>query len=205
MRSGQRVSGVLEVVKLRAEPTVHGVAGFATCGKPEALVVDDGRQKILLMAGVASSRQALELPGGSAFVALIAFHQGVRPDKRKAILVIANRIQRNVPTLDRVATFTIRAKLPAMNVGMAIGAAGTCVLEAQAGMALSAGYLQVHAPQWIARTLMIKLGVRSDRLPTGIAVAILARDGQRAMRVGHLGLWTADTRARVVLRSHAHQ
>jgi hypothetical protein len=92
-----------------------------------------------------------------------------------------------------------------MNVGMTIGAAGTCVLEAQAGMALSAGYLQVHAPQWIARTLMIKLGVRSDRLPTGIAVAILARDGQRAMRVGHLGLWTADTRARVVLRSHAHQ
>jgi len=44
VRSGQRVSGVLEVVELRAEPTVHGVAAFATGGKSEALVVDNRRR-----------------------------------------------------------------------------------------------------------------------------------------------------------------
>jgi hypothetical protein len=111
------------------------------------------------MAGVASRRQAQELPSGRIFVALIAFHQGVRPYKRKAILVIANRVQRDIPASDRVAAFTIGAKLPAMNVGMAIGAPGTDILEAETCMALGAVNLLVHAAQGVARAVVVEFRV----------------------------------------------
>ena len=110
-------------------------------------MIDNRRQKVLLMAGVAGGRQALELPGRGVLVALVALHQGMRPNQRKAVLVIPNRIQRNIPALDRVAAFAVGAELPAMNVGVAIGAVGADVLEDQAGVALGATHLLMHSAQ----------------------------------------------------------
>lgn len=92
MRPGQRIASVLEVVELRSEPTIHRMAAFARGGEAETLVVDDRRQEVLLMAGIAFRRKALELPRGGVLVALVAFHQGMSTDQRKAVLVIANRI-----------------------------------------------------------------------------------------------------------------
>jgi len=45
--------------------------------------------KILLMAGVASGRQACELPSRRVFVAVDALQEGMRTDQRKTILVVA--------------------------------------------------------------------------------------------------------------------
>jgi hypothetical protein len=53
---------------------------------------------------------------------IVTLQQGVRPGKRESILVILDLLERNLPALDGVATLTIRTKLPAMNVGVAIGA-----------------------------------------------------------------------------------
>jgi len=177
VHSGQRVSGVLQVVELRAEPTVHGVAALACGGKAQALVIDHRRQKILLMAGDAFRGKALELTGGGILVALVACHQGMRAHQRKTILVVADRIQCDVPALHRVAALAIGAELSAMNVGMAICAFGADILENHAGMALGAAHLLVHAAQWIAGAVVVELGVGPDRPPTGVGVAILAGNG----------------------------
>src|ERR1035438_9238879 len=119
---GQREPGELEVVEAGAEPTVHGVAALAGGGEAQRNVVENRRLEVLLMAGVTSRRQSLELPGRGILVALVALHQGVRPYQRKAVLVVANRILRDIPTLDRVATFALGAELAAMNIRVAIGA-----------------------------------------------------------------------------------
>jgi len=81
-------------------------------------------------------------------MALVALHQRMGSHQRKAILVILDRIQGNIPTLDRVATFTIGAKLPTMNIGVAIGAMHTDVLEYEVGVALGAGNLLVQVWQF---------------------------------------------------------
>lgn len=73
----------------------------------------------------------------------------MRSYQRKAILVIANRIQGDIPPLDTVAAFAIRAELPAMDVGVAIGTVRAHILEDEAGMTLRATHLLVHAAQGI--------------------------------------------------------
>jgi hypothetical protein len=78
-------------------------------------------------------------------VAVLALQQGMRSYKRKAILVIANLFQRDLPALHRVATLAICAKLPAMDVGVTVGTAFAYVLEHETGVALRAAYFLMHA------------------------------------------------------------
>ena len=74
------------------------------------------------MTRVARSRQSSELAGRRIFMAVITLQQSVGADEGKAVLVILNLLERNLPSLNGVATLTIRAELAAMNVGVAIGA-----------------------------------------------------------------------------------
>ena len=90
-----------------------------------------------------------------------------------------------------MAALAVCAKLSPVDVGMAIGAMRTGVIEDQAGMALRTGYLLVHAPQRIRRMIMIEFGIGADRLPTGVGVAILARNREWAVRIGDLCLCAA--------------
>lgn len=111
-------------------------------------------------------------------MALVALHQRMGSHQRKAILVILDRIQGNIPTLDRVATFTIGAKLPTMNIGVAIGAMHTDVLEYEVGVALGAGNLLVHAAQRVACAVVVKLGNLTNGFPARVGVAVLAGSRQ---------------------------
>jgi len=121
-------------------------------------------------------------------MAFVAFHQGMRSYQRKAVLVILDCIQRDIPALDGVAAFTIRAELAAMDVCMAIGTTCTGVLEVEARVALGATHPLVHPAQRISRLVVVEFGNGADRLPTGARVAILARYSQRPVGIGHLGL-----------------
>lgn len=87
------------------------------------------------MARVASCRQTLELPRRGLLMALVALHQGVRSHQREAVLMIANRVQRDIPAFDRVATLAVGAELPSMNICMAIGTTGADIFEDHAGVA----------------------------------------------------------------------
>ncbi len=112
----------------------------------------------------------------------------MRSHKRKAILVIADRFCRDLPALDRMATFAVRAKLAAMYVGMAVCAMGAHILEDQIRMALRAGNFRMHAAQWVTRLIVVELRIRPDRFPACVAVALLAGDGDGAVRIRDLGL-----------------
>ena len=133
-------------------------------------------------------------------MAVIALQQRVRANQWKSVLMIANLLQRNLPTFHRVTALAVGAKLAAMNVGMAVGAILAHVLENQACMALGAGHLLVHAPQRIPGVIVIELRVRADRLPARIGVTLLARDSERAVRIGDFRLWTADAGPRISRR-----
>jgi len=73
--------------------------------------------------------------------------------------MIANLLERRLPTFHRVATLAVGSELPAMNVGVAIGAARAHVLECQTEMALGACHLCMHAAQRIPGLVMIEFRI----------------------------------------------
>src|SRR5579864_3728900 len=88
VRAGERISGVLQVVKLGIEPAVHGVAALAGIGQTKSDVIENGGKEVFLVAGIAGGGQADELSDGGLLVALFALHQRVRSYQRKAVLVV---------------------------------------------------------------------------------------------------------------------
>ena len=73
--------------------------------------------------------------------------------------MIANRVQRNIPSFDRVATLAVGSKLPSMNVCVAISTTGADIFEDHASVALRATHLLVHAPQWVSRLVVIEIRI----------------------------------------------
>lgn len=109
------------VVKLRTQPAVERMAGFAGGGKLRADVV--GIRGLLIinqMAGCACRGEALELADGRALVAIVALHSGMRPEERKTILVIVDLFYGNLPALNGVTLRAVRSHFSLMNVGMTI-------------------------------------------------------------------------------------
>lgn len=89
-----------------------------------------------------------------------------------------------------MTTFAIRAELASMNIRVAIGATGTCILEDKRGVALGAARALVHSPQRIAGVVVIELGDGANRLPTRVRVTVLTRNGERTVGAGHFGTRT---------------
>ena len=70
MCPGERIAGVLQVVKTNAEPGVETVALLAGCGEPGSAVSRPSRcLKILGVTGIAGRRESLELSHSGALVA----------------------------------------------------------------------------------------------------------------------------------------
>ena len=127
-----------------------------------------------------------------------ALEQCVCTSQRKAILVVADFFQRHLPTAYGVAAFTVCAELAAMDIRVAICAMGTYIFEDQVSVALSTCHFLVHAAQGITSVVMIELWTRAYRFPTRVRVALLAGNGNGAVRVRHLGLGAAHGGSRAV-------
>ena len=69
----------------------------------------------------------------------------MRAHQREAVLVLVNLLYRNLPSFHGVALFTGRAKLPLVDIGMAVGALFAHVGEYRLGVALGATDALVHA------------------------------------------------------------
>ena len=95
-----------------------------------------------------------------------------------------------------MAAFAVRAKLAAVNVRVAIRTRLAHLAKNKIRMALRARDLLMHPAKRIGRVVVVELGVGSDRLPTRIGVAILARHSQRPVRIGHLRARTGCCRLR---------
>ena len=116
------------------------------------------------------------MPRGGAGMASITSHGGVGSDQRKTILVLLDVLDGNLPALDRVAIRAVGSQLPAMDVGMAIGAGMAYVSKHHLGVTLRAGADRgMHATERIPGFVMVEIRHRPDRLPAGVGVARLAR------------------------------
>lgn len=83
----------------------------------------------------------------------------MRADEWKAIQVVANVFIRDLPPLHGMAVFAVCTELPAMYVCVAVRAILAYVFEDQAGVALGACHLLVHAPQRVSSVIVIELGI----------------------------------------------
>lgn len=141
-----------------------------------------GADEILLVAGVASRGQALELSHRSAGVALIAVNGGMRTNEREAVQVLIDLLHRNVPSLDGMALLAIRAHLALVNVGVAIRALLADVRKDRLGVALHAAHAFVHATQRILGCVVIEFRNCADRFPSADGVTVLTRNAEASVR-----------------------
>ena len=113
-------------------------------------------------------------------------------EQRESIFMLLELGGMKFPTVNRVARLAVVAELPAVKIGVAICATATHVREDKARVALRASYSHVHAAQWIARAIVVKLRNATDWFPTGARVAVFARNRDCAVRVSvvllYLGL-----------------
>ena len=92
------------------------------------------------VTGKALRRHRLELAVSRSLVAGIAVHRGVRPSQRKAVVMLLNLLNGDIPSTDGVALLTIRSQLPLVNVGVAILATLSNVGEDHPNMTLGTAY-----------------------------------------------------------------
>jgi len=129
MHPGESEAGIFQVIELGAKPGVHGMAVLAGSWKTRRNVVKHGCLEVLLMAGVAGRGEAAKLPHGCALMASHTVHHGVGSHQGEAVLVILNLLDGHLPALYRMAAFTVRSELPAMEVRMTVGATCACITK----------------------------------------------------------------------------
>ena len=115
-------------------------------------------------------------------MALLAFHHRVRPQQRKPVEVLRNRLHRYLPTQHRVALRAVGPELRPVNVRVTIRALLPYIREHRLQMASRARYFLVHPTQRIPRAVVIEFRNGPNRRPARVRVAILARDRQRSVR-----------------------
>ena len=171
------------VIKLGIQPVVGGVTAIARRGELGRNVVRVGSVlKVRLVAGEARRGHDLELAVGATLVAGITVDGCVGTGQRETIVVLLHIFNSDVPSADGVALLAIRAQLTPVNIGVAILAALTDAGENHLHVTLDASDAGVHTAQRIARLVVVELRNCSDRLPAIRSVAVLARDGETAVR-----------------------
>jgi hypothetical protein len=192
VHAGQSESGPREVIELGAQPGVHRVALFALDRESRRRSRMAWSVSLLvrrLMARIAADIESLELAHRGALMAIRAIQPRVPSSQGESVFMIRRQLKGDVPALHRMTLFA-GPHLTAMNVGVAVAAAGPCVREHWLGMALRAGNVLVHAPQRKAGFVVIEFRNCADRLPPHRGVAVLAGDIQVAVRTTRYGLRT---------------
>jgi hypothetical protein len=149
--------------------------GESVCRRRRAL-------PILHVAGCACCRKSQELSDSSTLVTFVALHHSVRAKQRESVEVLLDRLIRDIPTRDGVALGAIGPHLTAMNVGVAVRAIFPDIREDRLDVALRAGNFFVHAAKGISRGVVVEFRNSANRNPACICVAVLARNGKRAVR-----------------------
>jgi len=137
---------------------------------------------VLRVTGYAFGGEPHENSRGCVLMALRAFHNSVRAEKRESVEVLRNRLHRHLPAENRVTLSAVGAELSAVNVRMASGAILADVSENRSGMTPCARYFFVHSAQRIARGVVVEFGNGANRGPAGVCVAILARNVEWSVR-----------------------
>jgi hypothetical protein len=134
------------------------------------------------VAGRAGSRKPNVISDCGVFMAILAFHHGVRAEQWKPVEVLLHRLDRNPPAENRVALCAVGAELRAVNVRVTFGAIFSNVDENRPGVASRAGYFFVHAAKRVLRRVVVEFGNGADGGPACVRMAIFAGNGEGTMR-----------------------
>lgn len=126
--------------------------------------------------------EAIELSDGADFVAGVAVDDGVCTDQRKAILVLIDVVDGDLPAIGVVAQFAFSPIFAAMQIGMAILALVGSIGEIEIGMTVAASDSRVPSAQGEAGLRMVELDRVLDHLPIRRRMAVDARRIEFAMR-----------------------
>ena len=192
LRAGQRRVRAIQnetghaVIKGSAQPAVERRVAILAIGGRKGRASAGVRRVVGLlpvgqMARLTVRRETVENSRRRLLVARFALHRRVRTEQREAIQVILNLLNSNVPSLNRMALFTILPQLMPVNVfvRMAVHAILADVGEHRLYVALYTLNFLVHAPQRISGLVVIELGYRANGTPGCSSVAVLARNVQR--------------------------
>jgi hypothetical protein len=184
VRAYQGESGKAQVIELGAQPRIHvAVTHLTLRRKTESDVAGPGCQLELFQVAADTVRgQTLELSDGRTGVAGIALQRGMSSDQRKAILMLLDFADGNAPSIHGMALLASRSKLATVDIRMAIGTLRTDFGKHEVGVALATGDFLVHPAQRILRLVVVEFGDVADGLPSAEGMAILAGDGEIAMR-----------------------
>jgi len=168
------------VVKCRSQPAVKFVATLAIAGGEGGSGAGVrgicGVLPIFQVAGIASGTQSEEHPRGRLLMAFIALNRGMSAEERKAVLVIANLLDGDVPTLRSVALRAVRTHLAAVDVSVAVGAIFADVCKYGFCVTLRALHFFVQAAERVFGLVVIEFGDRADRPPACRCVTVFARN-----------------------------
>src|ERR1700726_4930896 len=134
------------MIELGVEPVIRSVATLAGGGKlGDDVVRAAGCLEIRCVTGKASRGHGLKLAGGRPLVAGIAVYRRVRPDEGKAVHMLLNLLDGDLPAANRVAPFAVRTQLPPVNIRVAVLASLSDICEHWLDVALGAVHRLVHA------------------------------------------------------------
>ena len=171
------------MIKFRSGPGVGGVTSLAGRGKVRGRVVwVGGLLEVTQVARGAGDREALVLADGRTLMAILAQDSGVGPEKRKAVIMTANLLHRDVPASKGVALLAIGTELSAVDIRVAIRAVFADVREHRLRVALSAFHFVVQAAQRVTCFAVIEFDVDAERPPSGGVMAVFAGNIESSVR-----------------------
>jgi len=149
-----------------------------------AMIRDLGCIEVFRVAAVAIGGQpeAIELPNSSYLVAGIAVHHGVRADQGKAILMLIDVMNRDLPPIGVMAELTFGSVLASMKVGVAVLTLVGRIGKFEIGMAVTACHSGVAPTKGKASLPVIKLDLSLNYLPIRGCVAGNTRHVEFAVR-----------------------
>ena len=123
--------------------------------------------EVCRVAGIALRGHRLEFTGGSSLVAGIAVDRSMRSGQRKAVVMLLNLLNGDLPSTDGVALLAVRSQLALVNVGVTILANLSNIGENRPDVTFSTTHRLMHAAQRIFRLVMIEFRNAADWFPRG--------------------------------------
>ncbi len=184
--SGSFPTLALHEAHICAHPRIHQVVAFETVGrKTLGLVIGRfGFPVIVHVTAVAFGRQPLPVERSHRphLVAGVTVDSGMCADQRKAVLMLIDVVNGDLPSGIAMAHVALRTVFAAMNVGVTVLALFAYIREDQVGVAIRTTHLDVHPAQREAGLLVLKLRNSANRLPALWRVAVLAGNPQGSVR-----------------------
>ena len=145
----------------KSHSRVIGISGFAKCAQMTA-------------HAFGGESKTIELAYRAHLVAGIAVHRGVRTDQGKAILVLVDVVNGNLPAVCVVAKCALSAVFAPMQIRMAILALHWRAAENESLMAIPALHFCVSSAQREFGAGMVELEPGAQRLPAPGGMTLLA-------------------------------